>query len=216
LCQNSTSIDPFDLSQIEIDRGKLVTEEDLAKMAVYKRYEFTDDGISPRSIPSQKGGESQVTGNEHNEFGAVSTDKTNRLRMMRKRMMKLEIAKKDLPKGKNFGPKEAKIGIIGFGSTFGPIMEGMEQLSKSGVIARFHQIRTIWPLLEDDLQEFLNDMDVVFVVENNYQGQLASLIRNHIDRPEIMQSITKFDGSSFKPKEISGSILSSLGTKMVP
>jgi 2-oxoglutarate/2-oxoacid ferredoxin oxidoreductase subunit alpha len=215
LCQNSASIDPFDLSQATIDRGKLLSEADLLKMATFKRYEFTEDGISNRSIPSQEGGESQVTGNEHNEFGAVSTDKTNRLRMMRKRMMKLELAKKDLPKGINFGSKSAKIGIIGFGSTYGPIVEAMQQLTAKGVETRFHQIRTIWPLLEDDLQEFFNQMDAVFIVENNYQGQLASLIKSHISNPEIIQSITKFDGSSFKPKEISGAILANMQVKVV-
>jgi len=211
LCQNSASIEPFDLRKLTIERGKLATEDQLAKLPVYKRYEFTDDGVSLRSIPSQEGGESQVTGNEHNEFGAVSTDRTNRLRMMRKRMMKLERAKKDLPRGNNFGPGTAKIGIIGFGSTFGPIMESMEQLAQKGVEVRFHQIRTIWPLLEDDLHDFVDRLDKVFIVENNYSGQLASLIQaNFGEFSEKIESLTKFDGSSFKPKEITGAILSSM------
>ena len=207
LCQNSASIDPFDLSSVKIERGKLATEEVLAKLDVYKRDEFTDDGISLRSIPSQTGGESQVTGNEHNEFGLVSTDRTNRLRMMRKRMMKLELAKKDLPRGVNFGPKNARIGIIGFGSTYGPILEALQQLSDKKVEVRYHQIRTVWPLLEDDLQDFIDNLDTVFVVENNYQGQLASLIRSFIGSPDKIESLTKFDGTSFKPKEISNAIM---------
>ncbi len=211
LCQNSVSIEPFNVKALTIERGKLTTEEDLAKLPVYKRYEFTEDGVSWRSIPSQEGGESQVTGNEHNEFGAVSTDRTNRLRMMRKRMMKMERAKKDLPKGNNFGPKTAKIGIIGFGSTYGPIMESMEQMEEKGLEVRFHQIRTIWPLLEDDLHDFVDRLDKVFVVENNYSGQLASLIQaNFGEFSEKIESITKFDGSSFKPKEITGAILSAM------
>ena len=215
LCQNSASIDPFDLRAISIDRGKLATEEGLAKMAVYKRYEFTPDGISWRSIPSQEGGESQVTGNEHNEFGAVSTDRVNRLRMMRKRMTKLELAKKDLPKGSIYGPSEARIGVIGFGSTFGPIIESLGQLSEKQVLVRFHQIRTIWPLLEDDLRSFIRSVDRVFVVENNYSGQLASLIKRSIpDCSEKIESVTKFDGSSFKPKEITGAIISGMRPKV--
>ncbi len=113
LCQNSATIDPFDLSTVRIDRGKLATEEMLSKMEVYKRYQFTDDGISLRTVPSQEGGQYQVTGNEHNEFGLVSVDKTNRLKMMRKRMNKLEIGKKDLPRGIVTGPKNARIGLLG-------------------------------------------------------------------------------------------------------
>jgi len=127
---------------------------------------------------------------------------------MRKRMNKLEVAKKDLPKGEVIGSKDAKIGIIGFGSTYGPIVESIQQLSEKGIVVKFHQIRTIWPLLVDDLQEFIEKTDVVFVIESNYQGQLATLIRGAIDDNAKIQSITKFDGSSFKPKEITSAISS--------
>jgi 2-oxoglutarate/2-oxoacid ferredoxin oxidoreductase subunit alpha len=215
LCQNSVSIEPFDVRAISVDRGKLVTQKELGEMPVYKRYEFTPDGISRRSIPSQEGGESQVTGNEHNEFGAVSTDRVNRLRMMRKRMAKLELAKKDLPKGKSYGSDGARVGIIGFGSTFGSIMESMEQLADERIAVKFHQIRTIWPILEDDLREFLDGTDKVFVVENNYSGQLAGLIRKTFpEYSERIESITKFDGSSFKPKEITGAVLAAVRSQV--
>lgn len=208
LCQNSATIDPFDLSSVKIDRGKLATQEMLSRSDVYKRYQFADDGVSLRTVPSQEGGQYQVTGNEHNEFGLVSVDKTNRLRMMRKRMIKLEVAKKDLPKGQIIGPKNAKIGVIGFGSTYGPIVESMQQLSEMGIPVRFHQIRTIWPLLEDDIQGFIGTVETVFVIESNYQGQLATLIRGAIGNSEKIQGITKFDGSSFKPREITNAITS--------
>lgn len=208
LCQNSATIDPFDLSSVKIDRGKLATEEQLSKLEWYKRYEITDDGVSLRSIPSQDGGMFQVTGNEHNEFGLVSVDKVNRLRMMRKRMAKLEIAKQDLPRGINYGRSDAKVGIIGFGSTFGPIVEAMSQLEKGGLPVKFHQIRTIWPVLEDDLHSFVDTVDSVFVIECNYSGQLANLIKPRLGETNKIHSITKFDGSSFKPREISNAITS--------
>ncbi|MDG6996605.1 MAG: 2-oxoacid:acceptor oxidoreductase subunit alpha [Nitrososphaerota archaeon] len=208
LCQNSASIEPFNLSAVRVDRGKLATEEQLAKLEVYKRYQFTEDDVSLRSIPSQANGLSQVTGNEHNEFGLVSIDKTNRLKMMHKRMNKLQHAKKDLPRGVNLGSKNAKIGIIGFGSTYGPIVESMQQLAEKSVNVRFHQVRTIYPLLEDDLNEFLEPLETVFVIENNYQGQLATLIRSTVKNASKVHSITKYDGTSFRPKEIANAILS--------
>lgn len=208
LCQNSASVKPFDIASVSVQRGKLMSDEELAKLDVYKRYQFTDDGVSPRSIPSQEGGLSQVTGNEHNEFGLVSTDNTNRLRMMHKRMGKMEHAKKDLPRGNNFGSKNAKIGIIGFGSTYGAIMESLQQLSEKGVNVRFHQIRTIWPLLDDDIKAFLDQLETVFVIENNYQGQLAALIKSALENSDKIRSITKYDGSTFKPKEITNAVLS--------
>lgn len=214
LCQNSASIESFDLNNVHIDRGKLATEDVLSKLEVYKRYQFTEDGVSIRSIPSQDGGIAQVTGNEHNEMGLVSTDKTNRLKMMRKRMVKLELGKKDMPRGNNIGSENAKIGIIGFGSTYGPIVESLQQLSEKGVDVRFHQIRTIWPLLEDDLNDFMDNLDVVFVVENNYQGQIASLIKGTVGNSNKIRSVTKFDGASFKPKEITNAVLTFLNSKV--
>jgi pyruvate ferredoxin oxidoreductase alpha subunit len=104
------------------------------------------------------------------------------------------------------GLKSARIGIVSFGSTFGAITEGMNQLAKRGVSVRFHQIRTIWPILADDLREFIDSVDTVFVIESNYQGQLASLIKGAVGSEKI-QSMTKFDGSSFKPIEITNAIL---------
>src|SRR5487761_1431739 len=210
LCQNSESVDPFGVKAVKVERGKLLTEAELGKLEIYKRYQFTEDGISPRSIPSQEGGQFQVTGNEHNEFGNVSVDKTNRLRMMTKRMKKVELAKADLPKGNNFGRIDAKFGIVGFGSTFGAIMESMELLAKRGVPVRFHQIRTIYPLLEEDLLAFAESLDAVFVVENNFQGQLASMIKSVLPKNERVESITKFDGTSFKPNEIAGAVIGAL------
>ncbi len=214
LCQNSVSMDPFDLSSVTVDRGKLATQEMLSKIDVYKRYQLTDDGVSLRTIPSQEGGQYQVTGNEHNEFGLVSVDKSNRFKMMRKRMIKLEVAKKDLPKGEVIGPRDARIGVIGFGSNYGPIIESMEQLSNKGIMVKFHQIRTIWPMLVDDLQQFVDTVDTAFVIENNYLGQLATLIRGAIGDTGKIQGITKFDGSSFKPKEITNAIESFANTKV--
>lgn len=208
LCQNSATIHPFDLSSVKIDRGKLATEEILSKLETYKRYEITDDGVSLRSIPSQEAGMFQVTGNEHNEYGLVSVDTTNRLRMMHKRMAKLEFAKKDLPKGNTIGKSDSRVGVIGFGSTYGPIVESIRNLEEIGMSVKFHQIKCIWPLLEDDVQSFIDTVDSVFVVECNYQGQLANLLRASLGDSEKIHSITKFDGSSFKPMEITRAISS--------
>ncbi len=210
LCQNSESVQPFDIKAVTIDRGKLLSEESISKIPLYKRYQYSEDGISPRSIPSLEGGQSQVTGNEHNEFGLVSVDKSNRLRMMSKRMKKVELAKSDLPRGNNFGPRDAKIGVIGIGSTYGPIIESMAQLQERGTKVRFHQLRTVFPLLEDDLKEFMQGLEGIFVVENNYQGQLARMIKSVTADNERIVNITKFDGTSFKPIEITNAISSVL------
>jgi Pyruvate:ferredoxin oxidoreductase and related 2-oxoacid:ferredoxin oxidoreductases, alpha subunit len=71
LAQNTQTVPEFDLTKVKIDRGKLLTQEQLNALPVYKRYEFTEDGVSARTIPGMPNGFFQVTGNEHNEWGFV-------------------------------------------------------------------------------------------------------------------------------------------------
>ena len=106
----------------------------------------------------------------------------------------MERAKKVLPKGNNFGPKTAKIGIIGFGSTYGPIMESMEQMEEKGLEVRFHQIRTISPLLEDDPMTLSIVWTRFSWWKTTIRDKSAELIQaNFGEFSEKIESITKFD-----------------------
>jgi 2-oxoglutarate ferredoxin oxidoreductase subunit alpha len=57
---------------MKVDRGNMVTDEDLAKTSDYRRYRFNELGISPRAIPGQKGGIFWTTGDEHDEYGHIT------------------------------------------------------------------------------------------------------------------------------------------------
>ncbi|MCL4324654.1 MAG: 2-oxoacid:acceptor oxidoreductase subunit alpha [Candidatus Thermoplasmatota archaeon] len=201
LGENLQSAPRMTLEHATVDRGKLLTEEALNAMTAYKRYEFTKDGISPRTIPGMKGGQSQVTGNEHDEWGHVSVNVENRKQMMAKRMTRLRLAKSELPQPLLWGDEKARVGFIGFGCTFGPIREAQQMLKAKGITSRFYQARTLWPVPVETLAPFLSSVDVVFVVEHNYMGQFAMLIREYVSSPNI-ESIVKYDGSSFVGQEI--------------
>jgi 2-oxoglutarate ferredoxin oxidoreductase subunit alpha len=201
--QNYRTVDRFSLENIEIDRGKLLTKRELQAMEDYKRFQFTRDGISPRSIPSMKKGIHIVEGNEHDEWGYRDETPQNRVSMMEKRMKKLESARKDLIRAKVWGNKAAEVGIIGCGSTFGPIMEAMEQLNDLGIETKYLQIRTLWPFLEKEVKEFLSTSEKVFVVDNNYEAQLAHLIKSKMSIPTELNSILNYSGQTFRPREIS-------------
>jgi 2-oxoglutarate/2-oxoacid ferredoxin oxidoreductase subunit alpha len=203
LCQNTISADPFDLAVAKIDRGKLLTAEEVAKLEAYKYYQFTEDGISPHVPPGTPGVFSQVTGNEHDEFGHVSVNPVNRVKMMRKRMEKMTRAVEDLPPARLYGDPAARIGLIGYGSTWGPIQEALLLLKEQGVMARHFQARTLYPVPSRELESFLHEVDVAYVVEHNYTGQFARLIREAIPQVHAkLRSILKFDGFSFRAPEI--------------
>ncbi len=201
LAQNTATVDPFNLDEIDIDRGKRLDAETLAGMEVYKRYAFSDDGVSAFAQPGTPGGMWLVTGNEHDEFGHVSTDPINRKRMMDKRMEKMRSVVPDLPLAISHGPNDAEIGFIGVGMAYGVILEAMDLLADQGIATQYHQPRTLWPML-DETVAFTHSCRKVYVVEYNATAQLANLIigqggdRKHID------SVLKYDGTPMRAEDI--------------
>ncbi len=204
--QNLATIEPFDLERVEVDQGKRLNAEQLAAAGVYQRYAFTDDGVSPYTVPGTPGGMSLVTGNERDEFGRVSTDRINRTRMVDKRALKLERALDELPAARRYGDPAAPIGFVGIGAAFGPILEAMEELESRGLTNRFLQPRTVWPVLEETL-EFVAQCERVYVVEQNATGQLAKLlVREGADSAKI-RNVLRYDGTPMRSGHIVQDVL---------
>jgi len=196
----------FDLKGIRIERGKLLTQEELSRIRDFKRYEITADGVSRRALLGMKNGLHMVEGNEHGEKGYRDEDPDIRLRMMDKRMKKLETAAPDLVPSAFWGDERANLGLVGVGSTLGAIVEAQRQLAAEGVKTKFLQIRTLWPFPAEEVKKFLRGCESVFVIENNFSGQLASLIRSQVDFGPPLQSILKYSSLPFRPAEISDEI----------
>jgi 2-oxoglutarate ferredoxin oxidoreductase subunit alpha len=201
LCQSKATLPPLELDAVEIDRGKLARNGKVL-FGEYKRFEFTNDGVSPRVIPGMEGGMHLAAGSEHNEAGVITENAKNRERMMEKRMRKLTAMRDDLPKANVLGDPEAETAIIGYGSNRGPITEAQDRLSEAGVPTRFLQLRTLWPFPEEEVRAFIADAKQVFVVENNFTGQLERLIRYVVGPLPRMHSIRKYNGRPFRPIEI--------------
>lgn len=206
LSQNMATVEPYDLERVEVDQGKRLSGDDLGRMEVFKRYSFAEDGVSPYSIPGTPGGLSLVTGNERNEFGQVSTDPVNRVRMMDKRSGKIERARDQLPSGRHFGNNDAEIGFMGIGMTYGVILETMDLLEGQGIRTRYLQPRTIWPVLEETLA-FVESCRRIYVVEHNATAQIAHLlVREGADAGKLVK-LLKYDGTPFRPAELTRRVI---------
>jgi len=192
----------FDFSTVRIDRGKLLTPEALRNRTDFKRYEITDDGISPRALPSWKSGVHLVESLEHDEQGYRDEDPLNRRRMMEKRMRKLDRAAADLFPPRSWGCQKAEVGFIGFGSTLGAILEAMEQLRAKSIASRLLQLRTLWPFPAAEVREFLAETRTPFIVEHNFTGQLATLIRSQVSPCGELKSILNGSTRPFTPRDI--------------
>lgn len=169
----------FQTSQFKIDRGEILDEQSLLDQA-YKRFSLTETGVSPRVFLGTKNGVHWYTGDEHDEYGHINEESSNRMLMMEKRMKKLELVDKETPleeKVNFYGDKNAEYLVMSWGSPKGAIIEAMNALASEGFSLGFMQFRMIHPLPTGYISQSLNAAKKVIDVEGNYLGQLAGVIK---------------------------------------
>ncbi len=188
----------IDFGRVEIDRGKLLTRAELDALAEpYKRHLFTEDGVSPRALPGHPQAVYATASDEHDEFGHITEDKHNRVKMMRKRMQKLESARQDVEPPTRYGPDKAPIVLVGWGSTHGVLREVVDRLDGA---ARHVHFRDLWPFPAELAAEVLQGGQVV-VVENNYTGQFRRLLQSETCI-QVDHTISRYDGRPFSPEDV--------------
>ncbi|MGG4034567.1 2-oxoacid:acceptor oxidoreductase subunit alpha [Paenibacillus cisolokensis] len=197
------SCEMLDYEKIPIERGKLVKDAPpLEPNELFKRYEFTEDGVSPRVLPGEKYGLHHVTGVEHDEVGRPSENAQNRQKMMDKRLKKLkgvyirEAIRVDAPH------EAPDLLMIGMGSTGGTIDEARRRLAADGVTSNHVTVRQIHPFPADLLLPYLKSAKRIVVLENNATAQLAAQIKLHCGFADNIRSILKYDGTPFLPSEV--------------
>ncbi|HDZ7591923.1 TPA: 2-oxoacid:acceptor oxidoreductase subunit alpha [Staphylococcus aureus] len=199
------TVEKLDYNRIEIKRGEIIQsdiEREEDDKGYFKRYALTSNGVSPRPIPGVKGGIHHITGVEHNEEGKPSESASNRQQQMEKRMRKIEQLLIESPVEANLQHEDADILYIGFISTKGAIQEGSNRLNQQGIKVNTIQIRQLHPFPTSVIQDAVNKAKKVVVVEHNYQGQLASIIKMNVNIHDKIENYTKYDGTPFLPHEI--------------
>ena len=169
----------FEYSEFNIDRGLLVTEKDLEGKE-YKRFRFTETGLSPRATLGTKNAVQWYSGDEHNESGHISEETFNRTRMMEKRMKKLDLVTKEVPiedKLNFYGDKGAENIVVSWGSPKGAIIEALNMLKSEGTKIGFLQLRMLSPLPVEHVKRALAGTKRIIDVEDNFTGQLGGLIK---------------------------------------
>ena len=186
----------LDSDKIKLLLGKIETNPPSLELKTrYKRYLITKDGISPRTIPGTKNGLLISTSDEHDEYGQISENNTNRVKMMQKRMRKMETLLTEWPEPKIYGPKNSKITIVCWGSTKGPAIEAAEQLGANCI--HFSYIYPMHP----NAKKILSEAKKLVLVESNYTGQFGKLIAQETGIL-IDKKILKYDGTNFTSEEL--------------
>lgn len=205
LALGKQTVEQLDFNRVEIKRGELLQsdiERDEDDKSYFKRYALTASGVSPRPIPGVKGGIHHVTGVEHSPEGKPSESAQNRQEQMDKRMRKTENLLINEPVIDDQPYDEADILYIGFISTKGAIQEGKARLEDEGIKVNHLQIKQLHPFPTQIVQEAVDKAKKVVVVEHNYQGQLANILKMNVNVHQKLINQTKYDGTPFLPHEI--------------
>ena len=166
----------------------------------YQRYEVTDDWVSPRAVPGEGGFQHVITGLEHNEFGRPSDQSKVHSLMSKKRHEKLKAAlhHPDITIAKRFGDEgPVDIGLLGWGSSFGEILEAMFEAREEGIRCAAMKVVMLSPFPVEHVSAFMDDCKVILVPELNYEGQFANLVSSVLGR-----SVTRLNRVSGEPLKV--------------
>jgi 2-oxoglutarate ferredoxin oxidoreductase subunit alpha len=204
MSKQSISVDQFDVNHIDIDRGAMISDGELAELekGAYKRFEITASGISPRAIPGQKNGVFVATSNEHDENRYEIEDPEMRNAMMKKRDRKL--ATFDASDwGIEFnGSGKEEIVLVGFGSTYAQLSEARQVLQANGIEVSHLHLKALMPFPDNQVKKLLQGAHHILIIENNLTGQVAQLVRQRVGFHDRIHQLNKFDGNPLTVKEI--------------
>ncbi|MBN7773598.1 2-oxoacid:acceptor oxidoreductase subunit alpha [Clostridium aminobutyricum] len=202
LADTSATIEPYDLTNLTATINMDMDTDMGMDEGEYLRYRLTEDGISPLLIPGQSRNFVESDSDEHDEAGHITEDAEIRNRMMEKRLGKLIKLKEELMEPEFFGEELFDILFLGWGSTYGPIMEAVRTLNQESSKKYAALIfGDVYPLPERLLKEKAQQADHIINIEQNATGQLAELIREKTGI-ECSGSILKYDGRQLSGDEI--------------
>jgi len=195
--------DALDFDAVQIDRGALLSREELDGLeSPYRRFQVTESGISPRAVPGHPNAVWVTTANEHDEYGAISEDAANRVTQADKRARKMAGANQDVDGPTLYGPSDAELTFLCWGSTYGPLREAVDRMNRqhAGQANMLH-FSALHPFPLEATEAALERTQRTVAVEGNSTGQMELLLRAHTGRT-VDGAIRRYDGRSFTPEYI--------------
>jgi len=188
--------DPLAYPETPWDRGKVLTDEDLARLGNFERYRDLDgDGIPYRTIPGQKHPLAAyfTRGSGHDEAARYTESSETYPRVMERLSKKFETARRLVPGPVVDRAPRAKVGLLSFGSTAWAMAEARDLLRSDG-IETSHLLLKSFPF-HPEVRAYLESCERVYVVEQNRDAQMRSLLG--MDMPDLaprLRSILHYDG----------------------
>jgi 2-oxoglutarate ferredoxin oxidoreductase subunit alpha len=186
------NIPAFDLSNVKVEKYFVKTE------ANYKRYELTENGISPRGIPGFGQGLVCVDSDEHDAVGHITEDLQLRTKMVDKRLRKLELAKAEIVAPELYPNRKYDNIVVCWGSTYHIVREAIAVLGREDTsLLHYSQVYPLHP----STASYLGKAKKIVALESNATGQFAKLIKLNTGI-DIKDRVLKYSGLSFAVEEV--------------
>ncbi len=201
--------EPFDYPDQPMDRGKVLTAEDLEKIEEFARYRDVDgDGIPYRTLPGTDHPKAAyfLRGSGHNEFAHYSERPEDYVGNIERLARKYETARVYMPKPVIEETEGATIGLIAYGSVDPAVSEALSRLAVQGTKIDYLRIRAV--PFTDEILEFIRNHDRIYVVEMNTNGQMHMLLRLEVpDQATKLISLTHNNGLPMSARWVTEAVL---------
>ncbi len=213
LGMNNWMSNGFEYPAKPIDRGKMLTPEILQKLGEWGRYKDVDgDGIAYRTVPGDGMPAFFTRGSGHNAKAQYSERPDDYVNNIDRLARKFETARKYVPAPVVETNKDAKIGIIGYGTSHWAIAESRDQLlEETNVNTSYLRVRA-YPFNEE-MAKFIDAHERVYIVEQNRDAQLAMLLKLDLtpERCAKLRSVLHYNGLPIDARSVSDDILAQEG-----
>ncbi len=215
LGMNNWMSEPFAYPEKPIARGKVLSKEDLDRLGGFARYKDVDgDGVGYRTLPGTEHPAAAwfARGSGHNEQAQYSERPDDYVNNMDRLERKLNTARSAVPKPEVVQTGKSKIGIIAYGTSHWAIVESRDQLrSEYGIEIDYLRVRA-YPF-NRDVHEFIAAHEHVYVVDQNRDAQMFSLLKLDIDPAQVtrLRSVRHYNGLPIDARSVTDEIVSKEG-----
>ena len=211
LGMNNWMADPFPYPEKPLDRGKVLTAEDLDRLGGFARYDDVDgDGIGYRTLPATNHPAAAyfARGSGHNEKAQYTEREDDYMHNMDRLARKFETMRKHLPAPEIHEREEAEIGFVAAGTSHYAVDESRDQLqAEYGIPASYLRLKA-YPFTKE-LTEFIDRHERVYVVDQNRDAQLLALMRLEMTPEQIakLRSIRYYGGLPLDARTVTDEVV---------
>ena len=212
LGMNNWMADAFPYPEKPTARGKVLGAEDLSRLGGFERYRDVDgDGICYRTLPGTKHPAAGyfARGSGHNAKAIYSERPEDYVNNLDRLNRKFETARARVPRPVIEEADRRHVGIVAYGTSHWAVVEALDQLKQEhGLAASYCRVRA-YPF-NDEVADFIRQHRRVYVVEQNRDAQLCSLLRLELEAEQIkkLRSILHYNGLPIDARSVTDSIIS--------